>query len=304
MPTQRRSCKTKPDSFCYICGELTLKKYRRTLTANVKRLYYAYFGWAVGNQDNVWAPHHCCLDCNNKLSKWFAGKNVSLEFAVLMIWGEQKDYITDCYFCLTKIEEYNQKNKKSIVYPNLASAIGPVPHFVHLPVPIPPVNLPVVSEKSDESSENSGTDFDSCVSERRPHFISQNDLNDLVRDLNLSKDKSKLWALRLKQWNLLMLGTKVTFYRQRCIDLSKLFSADGELCYCNNIPGLFGSVGIEYNPDHWRLFVDSSKESMKAVLIHNGNTLPSAPVAYSTTLKENYFTLQLTLEKLNYNTNR
>ena len=59
----------------------------------------------------------------------------------------------------------------------------------------------------------------------------------------------------LRQWNLLTLGTKVTFYRQRCIDLSKLFSANGELCYCDNIPGLFESVGIEYDPDHWRLLV-------------------------------------------------
>ena len=228
---------------------------------------------------------------------------MSLEFAVPKIWGEQKDHITDCYFCLTKIEEYNQKNKKSIVYPNLVSAILPVP-VPHSPVPILPADLPVASEKSDKSSEDSGTDFDPCVSERRPHFISQNDLNDLVCDLNLSKDMSEFLASRLRQCNLLTLATKVTFYRQRCIDLSKLFSADGELCYYNNIHGWFESVEIEYDPDHWRVFVDSSKESMKAVLFHNGNTLPSVPVAYSTTLKENYLTLQLILEKLNYSTNR
>ena len=104
MPTQRRSCKNKPDSFCYIRGKLILKKYRRTLTANVKCLYYAYFGWAVGNQNKVWAPHYCCLDCNHK-------------------------------------------NKKSSVYPNLASAIHPVPHSVDLPVPIPPADLPVVRNR-------------------------------------------------------------------------------------------------------------------------------------------------------------
>ena len=97
---------------------------------------------------------------------------MSLKFAVSMIWGEQKYHITDCYFCLTKIEGYNQKNKKSIVYPNLASAIRPVPHSVDLPVPIPSADLPVVSDKSDKSSGDSGTDFDPCVSERRPHFIS------------------------------------------------------------------------------------------------------------------------------------
>ena len=85
------------------------------------------------------------------------------------------------------------------MYPNLAFAIRPVSHSVELPVPIPPADLPVVSEKSDESSEDSGTDFGPCVSERRPHFISQNDLNDLVHDLNLYKDKSKLLASRLRQ---------------------------------------------------------------------------------------------------------
>ena len=40
------------------------------------------------------------------------------------------------------------------------------------------------------------------------------------------------------------------------------------------------------------------------MLSHNGNTLPSVSVAHSTTLKENYLTLQFILEKLNYNTNR
>ena len=76
------------------------------------------------------------------------------------------------------------------------------------------------------------------------------------------------------------------------------------LRYCNNIPGLFESIGINYDPNDWRLFVDSSKESMKAVLLHNGNILPSVPVAYSTTLKENCITLQLILDRINSNTNR
>ena len=99
-------------------------------------------------------------------------------------------------------------------------------------------------------------------------------------------------------------GIKVTFYRKRSKDLSSLFSADGQLCYCNNISGLFESIGINYDSNDWRLFVDSSKESMKAVLLHNGNVLPFVPVAYSTTLKENYITFQLILNRINYNTNR
>ena len=127
---------------------------------------------------------------------------------------------------------------------------------------------------------------------------------DLVCNLNLSKDKSELLASCFQQWNLLTPGTKVTFYRKWSKDLSSLFSADGQLCYCNNSPGLFESIGINYDPNDWRLFVDSLKESMKAVLLHNGNVLSSVAVAYSTTLKENYITLQLILNRINYNTNR
>ena len=182
-----------------------------------------------------------------------------LGFAVPMVWREQKDHTTDCYFCIIKIEGYDQKTKKSIANPNLPSAIRPVPRSAELPIPKPPSDHPVISDESAECSEDASTEFDPCVNERRPHFITQEDLNDLVRDLNLSKDKSELLASRLQQWNLL-LGTKVTFYRKRSKDLSGLFSDDGQLCYCNNIPGLFESIGINYDPNDWRLFLDSSKK--------------------------------------------
>ena len=33
-------------------------------------------------------------------------------------------------------------------------------------------------------------------------------------------------------------------------------------------------LGQEINPDQWRLFTDSSKVSLKAVLLHNGNKFP------------------------------
>ena len=114
MPKKRRSCKNDPNTFCYICGELTLLTYRRNLNDKTKRLYYAYFGCAVGDQDKVWSPHYCCLDCSGKLSKWFSGKKLDMGFAVPMIWREHGDHITDCYFCLTKTKGCNQGNRKNI----------------------------------------------------------------------------------------------------------------------------------------------------------------------------------------------
>ena len=44
----------------------------------------------------------------------------------------------------------------------------------------------------------------------------------------------------------------------------------------------------EYNPDELRLFIDSSKRSLKCVLLHNGNTFACVPIGHSVVLKEHY----------------
>ena len=89
-------------------------------------------------------------------------------------------------------------------------------------------------------------------------MISQEDLNDLVRKLNLTKSNSELLALRLQQWNLPAPDTKITFYSQRSQDLLSHFSTNGELYYSNDVFALFQSNGI--------------KENIKAVLLPNGNS--------------------------------
>ena len=88
--------------------------------------------------------------------------------------------------------------------------------------------------------------------------------------------------------NLLASVVKVTEYRQRSQHLARFYSVEGELCYCNDVPGLFYDLKLDYDTSDWRLFIDASKESIKAVLLHIGNILPSIPVAYSITLRENY----------------
>lgn len=55
-----------------------------------------------------------------------------------------------------------------------------------------------------------------------------------------------------------------------------------------------------YVKEEWRLFIDSSKRSLKGVLLHNGNALASVPVAHSVHLKETYGNLELLLQKINY----
>lgn len=55
-----------------------------------------------------------------------------------------------------------------------------------------------------------------------------------------------------------------------------------------------------YKDEDWRLFIDSSKRSLKGVLLHNGNTFASIPIAHSTKLKETYANLRIVLDKIKY----
>ena len=46
---------------------------------------------------------------------------------------------------------------------------------------------------------------------------------------------------------------------------------------------------MRHSPEQWRLFIDASKTSLKAVLLHNGNKLPSIPVTYAPSTKRNVY---------------
>ena len=72
------------------------------------------------------------------------------------------------------------------------------------------------------------------------------------------------------------------------------------LVACTDIDGLMQTLNINHNPLDFRLFIDSSKLSLKAVLLHNGNTLPSTPVGHSVHNKESYENVKILVEAINY----
>ena len=158
----------------------------------------------------------------------------------------------------------------------------------------------LILHKTDEDSE---LDFQPSSSfSERPLLFNQSELNDLVRDLNFSKHASELLASRLQEKNLLQPGSSVTFYRNREKLFLNYFSLKSSLVYCHDIEGLLLQLGItQYQPNEWRLFIDSSKRSLKCVLLHNGNRYASIPVGHSVTLKESYKNVKNVLETLKYN---
>ena len=80
------------------------------------------------------------------------------------------------------------------------------------------------SDTEDNTDSDAGAmeytkDPDSDI--EKPHFINQVKLDDLARDLSLSKEKSELLGSRLKEWNLLERGTTISHFH----DHHKKFAA-------------------------------------------------------------------------------
>lgn len=229
-----------------------------------------------------------------------------MKFAIPRIWREPTDYSSNCYFCMVDPSKRRTgKNAPAITYPDLPSSIAPVPHCHELPVPTPPEReQPSLEESSKSESEEDVVDpddnFRGGAEERNPYYPNQKDLNDLIRDLGLTKSNAELLTSRLKQWNLLDESVQVADQRKRHQPFSSFFTRQDGLCFCHNVTSLFEAIGIACNQNEWRLFIDSSSRSLKAVLLHNGNKYPSLPLAHSVHLKEDYNSIKTLLDALKY----
>src|ERR1043165_5023175 len=185
--------------------------------------------------------------------------------------------------CTSHSRLLSLKNKHKIIYLNLDSARRPIPQDDTLPVPIPPTDGLDSIEDEMESGEAFGRnpetsiDLDYVPDESlEAQTFTQDELNDLVRDLALSKEKAELLVPRLKQKNLLEKNVLISHYQKRNVDF---FTVDGPLCYCHDINGLFTCLSQEHIPLQWRLFIDSSQRNLKAILLHNGNVKPCIPIS-------------------------
>ncbi|GBM78562.1 hypothetical protein AVEN_158541-1 [Araneus ventricosus] len=70
--------------------------------------------------------------------------------------------------------------------------------------------------------------------------------------------------------------------------------------FCCDIDGLLKKLRIAHQPNEWRVFIDALKLSLKAVLLNNGNELPSISVVHAVYMKETYHNLKQLLEMINF----
>ncbi|KDR11799.1 hypothetical protein L798_14178, partial [Zootermopsis nevadensis] len=139
-------------------------------------------------------------------------------------------------------------------------------------------------EEVQQPSTSRDPPFCTTLYPSEPQKIIESELNDLIKDLELPK----LLASRLQQWSLLDQSVKVTTFRTRNKNCDKFYQTEGELTVCKDVAGLMAAMNMRYVPEEWRLFIDAFKVSLKAVLLHNGNILPSIHIAYTVHKQETY----------------
>jgi hypothetical protein len=124
-------------------------------------------------------------------------KEKSMLLGVPTVWREPTNHFNDCCFCLTNTEGFSKKQKHKIQYPTMPSALKPVPHGEGLTVPNQPLNWDGINISDDDEQLTEippGTSdaVYSLETSGEPHRVNQNELNDLVRDLGLSKQQAEL----------------------------------------------------------------------------------------------------------------
>ena len=203
--------------------------------------------------------------------------------------------------------------KKNWYYPNVGSVRRPIQHCAEVPVPvftsIPDLTADEMLLEAMDDTDSSDSSISSSSSiaaaasslSAKPKLFNQGQLNDLVRDLGLSKESYEILASRIGEHGMLDSGTKITFYSVRNDLLIRFFTMKDDFVYCNNIQGLLSEMGLpEYNPDEWRLFIDSSKRSLKCVLLHNGSKFACVPIGHSVIVKKHYLNVKMVWKKLRF----
>lgn len=229
--------------------------------------------------------------------------------------------------------------RKTLKYPNYPESSSKRPVYSSVQEISPnPVPLAVTVSKESQVTQSSHEEYKQPVgrtkrTSNKQTPLSQSEFNDHCRDLNLGVKASELEGSRLKERGALLKEVKTTLYRREkkiwsskfkneklvlCIKNPKLvpdiereeydsqvetaeeISMTYTVTFLKDIDGLFQLLHSSHVPADWRLFLDGSTNSFKAVLIHNQNERPSIPLAYIKRIPEKYEAMVQILKFIDY----
>lgn len=304
MSESMSDCSKRMNNFCYMCGRFTIMPTRRNITSKLAELYEQYFNIAViKNVD--WVPTIACTSCANRLRDWDKGRIESMPFGIPMIWSDPGPHDSEnCYVCANYVWGTNRMRKIK-VYKEVRSAQCPIPHSESIPIPKRPSPTEEYVPPTFESMPESTVSLyqPSNVTPPCEHIeISQQRLDLMSRQLKLSQARQIILSKHLKAVNILAPDVKVYGSRGRQRNFKPYFDRDATntFAYCTDICGLMRAMNYRYDPEEWRLFIDSSKRSLKAVLLYIDNTKNPVPIAISSNTKENYESMKKIIDSVKY----
>lgn len=309
------SCVGNINNFCYVCGDFTPidsskkspEKKSRLISEELKEAYELYYDPHKIIENASWAPNSVCKTCYTGLLKWKKGQQQKMRYGVPMIWTDPGAHNPEnCYVCANTVPGMTTIKSKSHDYAGRPSAKRPLLHSEEIPVPTLPI-LPspdivtATTSQQEETPDYSYFDPGQGTS-NEPILLTQDRLDFIVSKLLLSQRGSELLARLLNENHLLARETRITAYRGRQKNLQECFMTDFDktYAYCHNVEKLMEVMGIVYRAEEWRLFIDASKNSLKAVLLHKTNEKPAVPIAYNTETEETYEKIQTILLLVDY----
>ena len=193
MVSNRRVCVNHQDNFSYICGQYTHKQQCKNITKSIQLAYKYYFDNKLGDQE--WPPHVCCAlgtQCyqlewmvKEKLfrsrSPWFSVNQKIASTIVIFVWQ----------ILLDSQRKTNQRSHTQTVnlQENQYLMMKQIHHEFHQQIWLTLVPLKSLLGEGGM-----------CVrdADNSPHLLGQAELNNLVRDLELTKEKAELLGSRLQ----------------------------------------------------------------------------------------------------------
>lgn len=281
-----------------------MKTQKTNFTAEFRNGYLLYYSDQLDLFDCSWTPDAVCRRCFCYIFNWINRKPSRLLYGTPVIWTDPKGHDENtCYGCINFKSGMNRKKMSNVVYIPGPHASLPQEHSEANPPPRPP--------SPDRATVWTAETFDNVLADppfepeetiNKPELVTQCEMNYVVAKLGVSKRKSEFLSAFLKRKKLTDVDVKTSIHRNRQAQFQKFYSVNDEnsYTYCNNIKGLANEMGLEYIAEDWRLFIDSSVTSLKAVLLHKTNLKPSIPLAFSTDLKECYATMEILLRDLKY----
>ena len=310
------TCNKSADLFCFVCSSfITSRKKIYSLTPAFREVFISCYQKDVTQfgADLCYSSSKVCTSCVNDLNQ-HVKFNKPLKYSSPATWKKLnrtfKTHEESCYVCLAEIIQGTRFHSYASWPFNCRHNV--IPAVLNLINEFEPsCSAPKISRRDSTESEieiNSHDDpnfsSDSPDETDTPRLYDQAALNDLVRDLGLSKEQSLLLASNLWKRKLLHKDCRISYYEKRNHEIVKFFDEHNGMPYLKDIDGLFAWFGVEYDLSEWRLFIDSSKSALKCVLLHNGNKYPSIPLLYSPSLKETYSDVELALKIINYAQNK